>query len=106
MPRPDIHLSYANAGEIMRGAYGDSGINRMPIAERRAYLSRALGRALAHEIGHYLTGSKQHTRRGLMKARQTAGDLFGPSRTVFDLTPSQRSDALGRLIDAERLARR
>jgi hypothetical protein len=31
-------------------------------------LSRALGRALAHEIGHYLLGTSRHTARGLMRA--------------------------------------
>ena len=106
MPLPDIHLSHANAVEIMRGTYTDGRIGQMTIAERRTCLSRALGRALAHELGHYLFGSKQHTPGGLMKGRQTAGDLFGPARKVFDLTREQRSDALARLGAAERLAQR
>ncbi len=33
------------------------------------FLTRALGRALAHEIGHYLLGTSRHTARGLMRAR-------------------------------------
>ena len=101
---PEIHLSYTNAYEIMRGAYTDGGLSQMTIAQRRTFLARALGRALAHEIGHYLIGSKEHTRSGLMKARHTAGDLFGPERRGFVLSAADRSTAVARLAEGERLA--
>ena len=78
-------------------------MNQMTIVQRRTFLARALGRALAHEIGHYLLGSKQHTARGLMKARQTAVDLFGFDRSRLDLTVAERSAALTRLAEAGRL---
>jgi hypothetical protein len=35
-------------------------------ADRR--LGMVLGRAIAHEIGHYLLGTRDHARRGLMRA--------------------------------------
>jgi hypothetical protein len=101
----DVHLSYANALWLLRDLYGDGCVNRMTIVERRTRLSRALGRALAHEVGHYLFASKEHTSDGLMKARQLAGELFGPSRHAFEITDAQRSDALSHLQRTERLAR-
>jgi hypothetical protein len=106
VPLPSIRLSYANALELLRERYGDGGVNRMTVVERRAHLARALGRALAHEIGHYVLASADHTASGLMKARLVANDLFGPSRGAFGLTDAQRCEALARLRSAEHLARR
>ena len=58
------------------------------------FLARALGRALAHEIGHYLLGTSRHRARGLMRAN------FGPlefrevaTRQRYGLDPVDR-DAL------------
>jgi hypothetical protein len=102
-PRPEIHLSHSNALEILVSAYGRGGVNQMTILQRRTYMSRALGRALAHEVGHYLLGSKQHTTRGLMKARQTASDMFGLDRSRLDVTIAEQSVAIARLAETDRL---
>src|SRR5262249_27666851 len=40
----------------------------LPEALGSVVLARALGRALAHEIGHYLLGTSAHSERGLMRA--------------------------------------
>jgi hypothetical protein len=45
-----------------------------PLADM--FLGRALGRALAHEIGHYLLGTREHTARGLMRAQFAPQDLL------------------------------
>ena len=45
-------------------------------------LARAMGRALAHEMGHYLLASKEHTKNGLMQAHRTATEFFGPDNAV------------------------
>src|SRR5262245_15138985 len=42
-------------------------------------LSRALGRALAHEIRHYLLGTSRHTARGLMRANFFPLELLEPA---------------------------
>ena len=42
-------------------------------------LSRALGRALAHEIGHYLLGTSRHTALGLMRAHFSPLELLEPA---------------------------
>jgi hypothetical protein len=56
-------------------------------------MGRALGRVLAHEIGHVLLAVRQHDRAGLMRAIFTPVDLGSPSRESFRLT----SNDLGRL---------
>jgi Zn-dependent peptidase ImmA (M78 family) len=56
-----------------------------------------MGRALAHELGHYLLASKAHTERGLMKAIMTASELFMPDARAFRLEPAQRRSVAARL---------
>jgi hypothetical protein len=59
-----------------------------PPTLRDQLIGRALGRVLAHEIGHYLLRSKGHTADGLMRPQQLADDLISPSRHHFRLTPA------------------
>jgi len=47
---------------------------------------RVLGRALAHEIGHFLLQSRDHAATGLMRARQWTPDLVPPDRRRFGLS--------------------
>ncbi len=50
-------------------------------------MPRVLGRALAHEIGHYVLQSRDHARTGLMTASfQPYAVTFGPT-SWFRLTP-------------------
>jgi hypothetical protein len=42
----------------------------------KTFLGRALGRALAHEIGHYLLGTREHAKHGLMRAQFAPQDLL------------------------------
>jgi hypothetical protein len=53
---------------------------------RDLMLGRANGRALAHEIGHFLLRSRQHSAAGLMRALQPMADLVDPSRRRFGLS--------------------
>jgi hypothetical protein len=57
---------------------------------------RVLGRALAHEIGHYLLRSRNHSPAGLMRALQPASDLVAPDRRLFRLS----ADEATRLVSA------
>jgi hypothetical protein len=50
------------------------------------YLSRALGRVLAHEIGHALTNAAEHDRTGLMRASLSADQLAQTDRSPLRLT--------------------
>jgi len=98
-PEPEIYLSYDNSVAYLEGARGIVGlVDRMPIAERETLLGRAMGRALAHEIGHYLLASKTHTARGLMQATHTASEFFGFERSAFLVDAAQRQVVADRLL--------
>jgi hypothetical protein len=72
-----------------------------PAGLRDEIIARALGRALAHEIGHYLLRSPHHASAGLMRARQKGSALGSPSDHPFALTPSDLARL--RLTLAERI---
>jgi hypothetical protein len=57
-----------------------------PGALRDLTLGRVLGRALAHEIGHFLLRSQSHSTVGLMRALQPTADLVDPNRNHFGLS--------------------
>jgi len=69
--------------------------DRWPAEVRDQVIGRALGRVLAHEIGHYLFGVRGHSPNGLMRAVQPFSELFAPSGIGFVLTRT----------DEQRLAR-
>jgi hypothetical protein len=62
-------------------------------------LGRILGRALAHEIGHFLIGAPGHAKNGLMRAVIDPGTFTHPGRSYFKL---ERDDE--RRLRASRLA--
>jgi hypothetical protein len=97
-PQQEIYLSHANAVWLMEEARAVVGIAaQLPIAQREMLLSRAMGRALAHELGHYLLASKLHTDRGLMKAALTAVELFNADTRALRIDPEQRNAVAARL---------
>jgi hypothetical protein len=89
-----IHLSRASAEGLLRDR---PGLNDATITTHEAFIGRALGRALAHELGHYIFRSKVHTPRGLMRKTWTAGETFALSRYGFELTPQELATAAGYL---------
>jgi hypothetical protein len=90
-PQREIYLSYTNANALLESASSVVGpVQWMPPLQREILLARAMGRALAHELGHYLSASKAHSHKGLMKAVHSASELFGLGRSLFQLTPDER----------------
>lgn len=103
-PEQDVYVSYATAVRLLESATGTIGpINAMPRLQREMLMARAMGRALAHEIGHYLLASKAHADRGLMKAVQTATELFSPDRTRFLVEPAQMTTVAARIASLQPL---
>jgi len=97
-PQPEIYVSYANAQSLMESARPVLGvIDQMPTRQHDLLLARAMGRALAHELGHYLLASKVHTQHGLLKARRTASDLFSIGRSGFAIDAAQRQQIAARM---------
>jgi hypothetical protein len=65
---------------------GDVGEDRWPPELRERVVGRALGRVIAHEIGHYLFASRQHSSNGLMRRVQSFFELFGEPDSGFLLS--------------------
>jgi hypothetical protein len=97
-PEQEIYVSFANAVRLLNESAGVVGhVDAMPLLMRETLLARALGRALAHEIGHYLLGSKSHSAHGLMMAVHTAAELFGSARQRFAIPPAEQQRMVARL---------
>jgi len=64
-------------------------------------LARALGRVLAHEIGHVLLAAPNHDRDGLMRANFRPRDLLYPNPVPFRLADGR----MGRLKSRVRMLR-
>lgn len=64
-PESQIHLSRANAEDLMERT---ASLRDARAIQHEILLARALGRALAHELGHYLLKSRTHAASGLMRA--------------------------------------
>jgi hypothetical protein len=90
-PERLIHLSQGHAEELVRQT------RSLPNATVRSHeilIGRALGRALAHEMGHYLLESKvPHSARPDAAVRR-GEDFLALSRDGFELTPDQWSAAV------------
>jgi hypothetical protein len=95
-PSRDVYVSHANAHALLAMARDPVAADRMPRAEHETLLGRAMGRALAHELGHFLLASKHHTARGLMRARRTATEFFTRDRSRFALDAEQSAIVLSR----------
>ena len=61
----------------------------LPTDTRDYLIGRALGRVLAHEIGHYLLGWRFHVTDGLMRPAFRADQLIALSRQGFRLRETQ-----------------
>jgi hypothetical protein len=68
---------------IARTGWGGRPFDQWPPAWRDTLVGRALGRVLAHEIGHYLLASRAHAADGLMRARFDGDELLRPGRGGF-----------------------
>jgi hypothetical protein len=98
-PGHSIHLSRACADDLVRAT---PGLIDTSLASHEIFVGRALGRALAHELGHYLLQSKAHSSRGLMRRIWNSDDSFGLSRAGLELTTDQRAAVIAYLAGPDR----
>ena len=63
----------------------DLPLSQWPPKARDSMIGRALGRIIAHEIGHIVLRSKRHARSGLMSAVYRRDDLVAPARGLYRL---------------------
>jgi hypothetical protein len=64
---PVAMMSIESARRLMASVPARAGYDLMAVDNRR--LGLVLGRALAHEMGHYLLNTRTHARHGLMRHR-------------------------------------
>ncbi len=90
VPEPVI-VMYPNtiAALVQSGPLNGRSFNDWPSAYRDLMLGRVFGRALAHEIGHFLLRSSVHADVGLMRPRHPVPLLVAPDRQRFVLTPDE-----------------
>jgi hypothetical protein len=81
---------------VLGRQHADAGPRRTRLAARpsRPHRRPRPGRALAHEIGHFLLRSRHHSAAGLMRARQSAYDLVSVDRRGFTLTAEEEARLL------------
>jgi hypothetical protein len=85
-PAPTIELYPAAASALIAAVAFNRRDDAWPATTRDNVLARVLGRALAHEVGHFLLRSKGHSTHGLMKAEQIGSDLMAPDHRGFSLS--------------------
>ena len=95
--------SITGARRIVEEAGRYQVLERPHAAEHR--LGVVLGRAVAHEIGHYLLRTKTHAQRGLMRAAIDAREFADPDSRTFRLDDAARAHiaslaARGPIVDS------
>lgn len=91
-PTHTIYVSRLEASRLAAQARVDGrNIADWPRAMRRLFMVRAIAKAIAHEVGHYLLASRAHTATGLMRSRFTVSELMDPSDAKFRLEPAERA---------------
>ena len=93
-----IHVSFGATERLLT----DSSVSQPPgwiVSDLD--LARALGRVLAHGIGHVLLGAPNHEQDGLMRANFSPRDLLYPNPLPFRLS----NGSIGRLKSRVRVLR-
>lgn len=97
--RSPIHLDYAATRRLVGSLTADQLDHAIGRRDTTASdMGRALGRVLAHEIGHGLLGAGSHQRRGLMRATIATTELVAYRRRGYTLSDLE----IARLRERER----
>ena len=96
-PGNEIRVSVDAARKLVTGVrVGGRSVSAWP-GMPETLLGRALGRSIAHEVGHFLLVSPQHAEEGLMRAIFRPDDLLTFRAADYALAPSGRR-ALANII--------
>ncbi len=87
-PGNEILVSVDTARKLVAGVrVGGRSVSAWP-GMRETLLGRALGRSIAHEVGHFLLVSPQHAEEGLMRATFRPDDLLTFRARDYALAPA------------------
>lgn len=97
-PQPVITVSLERARAVVNRAVvaGRPASDWPPLVSERL-VAVALGRTIAHEVGHYLLQSSAHSRMGLMRAGLTPRDLTDRGTVRLQLSKEERARVARRL---------
>jgi hypothetical protein len=103
---PTMFVSLVGVENVLsrRQFYGVSYLD-LPTSLRSRIVAQAVGRVVAHEIGHYLLQSAVHSNKGLMRREFTSAALGDQRIDAFLLGPSE-SALLRREVTTLALAQR
>jgi hypothetical protein len=79
-PTREMRLSMGSTEALLRDSASRIDGADMPSVVHDQLIGRALGRVLAHEMGHFLLRFPAHVAAGLMAAQQTVDDLTNSTR--------------------------
>jgi hypothetical protein len=97
-PTAVLYASATAAWKSVQAGRTDKGpLSDEPLARQRVLAARLLGRAVAHELGHYLLGTRVHTPRGLMRPILDTADALTISSAAYGLDRNQRAALQQRL---------
>jgi hypothetical protein len=87
VPEPTIAI-YPHAIASLVSTVSFAGLvgDKWPTGLRDSILGRVTGRALAHELGHYLLRSRHHSPQGLMRAEPFLRDFVSVDGRAFFLS--------------------
>ena len=87
VPDDTIHLLYAPLSRmVLESTIGMSPVSALPPPLRDRIIGQALGRVLAHELGHVLLALPSHDRSGLMRPSFEPADLVVLNRDRMRLS--------------------
>lgn len=88
-PRELINVSVGAARRLLNETQwlDERPVRMAPISIQDRLIGTMIGRALAHEIGHYLLASSKHAEEGLMKPLITPAEFVKQGRNHLKLVP-------------------
>jgi hypothetical protein len=99
-PQNVVRISRRAAGRLAQDTLvGGESIASQPPHIYDRFIAHAMGRALAHEIGHFLLGTSAHSRHGLMRQSHSSAELLGTSLDGFALERGQAEAFASRWLE-------
>jgi hypothetical protein len=90
VPAPALFVSLQTMLALLAHAeFAGYPMRRLTTAVRAELTARAIGRAAAHELGHYLLQRASHRPPGLMRPSYSANDLVGDWLEPFQVAAEQ-----------------
>lgn len=108
LPMPTVAINYVGLIELVGGlSFLGKREWQWARALRDQIVGRALGRVLAHELGHFLLVRRTHSISGLMRANHRIAELTDVVDDAYRLEPADRDRlaTTGTRIALERAAR-